>query len=154
MLRFIETIEVYGLKVGSNSWLSEYMKTYEYQISRSLRFLLSNKTPKLLDTSVIFDVRSIRVAQQLALPTSDQGVTGSNPAGGKILPEPKWRFIAQSLSCSPFHRLKMTEILLKGRKTLTHSSIFHVEPLWSRGMKVCSNDGGYMVKMAAMPICG
>ena len=54
---------------------------------------------------------------------SDHGVVGSNPAGGEILPEPKRRFIAQSLSCSPFHRLEMTEILLKGRKTLTHPSI-------------------------------
>ena len=53
--------------------------------------------------------------------TSDHGVAGS--AGGEILPEPKRRFIAQSLSCSPFHRLEMTEILLKGRKTLTHPSI-------------------------------
>ena len=43
-------------------------------------------------------------------------------------------FIAQSLSCSPFHRLKMTEILLKGRKTLTHPSIF----LWES--KKISND--------------
>ena len=58
-----------------------------------------------------------------AWPTSDHGVAGSNPAGGEILPEPKLRFIAQSLSCSPFHRLEMTEILLKGRKTLTHPSI-------------------------------
>ena len=40
-----------------------------------------------------------------------------------ILPEPKRRFIAHSLPCSPFHRLEMTEILLKGRKTLTHPSI-------------------------------
>ena len=45
---------------------------------------------------------------------------GFEPAGGEILPEPKRRFIAQSLSCSPFHRLEMTEILLKRRKTLTH----------------------------------
>ena len=65
------------------------------------------------------------MAERLALPTSDHGVAGSNPAGGEILPEPKWRFIAQSLSCSPFHRLEMTEILLKGRKTLTHPSIYH-----------------------------
>ena len=64
--------------------------------------------------------RSVRVAERLALPTSDHGVAGSNSAGGEILPEPKRRFIAQSLSCSPFHRLEMTEILLKGRKTLTH----------------------------------
>ena len=67
--------------------------------------------------------RSVRVAERLALPTSDHGVAGSNPAGGEILPEPKRRFIAQSLSCLPFHRLEMTEILLKGRKTLTHPSI-------------------------------
>ena len=66
---------------------------------------------------------SVRVAERLALPTSDHGVAGSNPARGEILPEPKRRFIAQSLSCSPFHRLEMTEILLKGRKTLTHPSI-------------------------------
>ena len=64
------------------------------------------------------------MAERLALPTSVHGVAGSNPAGGEILPEPKRRFIAQSLSCSPFHRLEMTEILLKGRKTLTHPSIF------------------------------
>ena len=62
------------------------------------------------------------MAERLALPTSDHGVAGSNPAGGEILPEPKRRSIAQSLSCSPFHRLEMTEILLKGRKTLTHPS--------------------------------
>ena len=49
---------------------------------------------------------------------------GSNPAGGEILPEPKQRFIARSPSCSPFHCLEMTEILLKGRKTLTHPSIY------------------------------
>ena len=41
--------------------------------------------------------RSVRVAERLALPTSDHGVAGSNPAGGEILPEPKRRFIAQSL---------------------------------------------------------
>ena len=63
------------------------------------------------------------VAERLALPTSVHGVAGSNPTGGEILPEPKRRFIAQSLSCSPFHRLEITEILLKGRKTLTHPSI-------------------------------
>ena len=61
--------------------------------------------------------------ERLALPTLDHGVAGSSPAGSEILPEPKRRFIAQSLSCSPFHRLEMTEILLKGRKTLTHPSI-------------------------------
>ena len=31
---------------------------------------------------------SVRVAEQLALPTSDHGVTGLNPAEGEILPEP------------------------------------------------------------------
>ena len=64
-------------------------------------------------------IRSVRVAERLALPTSGHGVAGSNPAGGEILPEPKRRFIAQSFSCSSFHRLEVTEILLKGRKTLT-----------------------------------
>ena len=64
------------------------------------------------------------MAERLALLTSDHGVAGSNPAGGEILPEPKWRFIAQSLSCSSFHLLEMTEIVLKGRKTLTHPFIF------------------------------
>ena len=59
----------------------------------------------------------------LALQTSDHGVAGSNPAGGEILPESKRRFIAQSPSCSPSHRLEMTEILLKGRKTQTYPSI-------------------------------
>ena len=63
------------------------------------------------------------MAERLALPTSDQEVAGSNPAAGEILPEPKRRFFAQSLSYSPFHRLEITEILLKGRKTLTHPSM-------------------------------
>ena len=67
------------------------------------------------------------MAKRLALPTSDHGVAGSNPTGSEILPEPKRHFIAQSLSCSPFHHLEMTEILLMGRKTLTHlSSIYMV----------------------------
>ena len=66
--------------------------------------------------------RSVRVAERLELPTLDHGVAGLSPAGGEILPEPKRRFIAQSLSCSLFHRLEMTEILLKGRKILTHPS--------------------------------
>ena len=69
---------------------------------------------------------SVRMAERLALPTSDHGVAGSNPAGGEILPEPKRRFIAQSLSYSHFHRLEMTEILLKGRKTLTNPSSLYV----------------------------
>ena len=69
-----------------------------------------------------YSLGSVRVAERLALPTSDHGVAGSNPAGGEILPKPKLRFIAQSLSYSPFHRLEMTEILLKGRETLTHPS--------------------------------
>ena len=51
---------------------------------------------------------SVRVAERLALPTSHHGVAGSNPAEGEILPEPKRRFTAHSLSCSPFHRLEMT----------------------------------------------
>ena len=68
---------------------------------------------------------SVRVAKRLSLLTSDHGVAGSNPTGGEILPEPKRRFMAQSLSCSPFHRLEMTEIQLKGRKTLTHPSILN-----------------------------
>ena len=36
------------------------------------------------------------VAERLALPTSDHGVAGSNPAGGKIFPGPKQCFIAQN----------------------------------------------------------
>ena len=63
------------------------------------------------------------MAERLALPTSNHGVAVSNPPGGEILPEPKWGFIAQSLSCSTFHRLEMTEILLKGCKTPNHPSI-------------------------------
>ena len=64
------------------------------------------------------------MAERLALRTSDHGVAGSNPAEGEILPKPKLRFIAQSLSRSPSDCLEMTEILLKGRKTVTHPSIY------------------------------
>ena len=89
------------------------------------RSLISTFIVHCLDSIIpLLAIRSVRVAERLALPTSDHGVAGSNPAGSEILSESKRRFIAQSLSCSPFHRLEMTEILLKGRKTLTHPSIF------------------------------
>ena len=80
--------------------------------------------------SVILLQRSVRVAERLALPTSDLGVAGSNPAGGEILPEPKRRFTSQSLSCSPFHRLEMTEILLKGRKNPNSSIHILLQEIW------------------------
>ena len=92
----------------------------------------------------MFHIRSVRVAERLALATSDHGVAGSNPAGGEILPEPKRRFIAQNLSCSPFHRLEMTEILLKGRKTLTHPSII-VSYKWFYYSHVCPKDVDGMI---------
>ena len=86
-------------------------------------YIYSNKHPLSNKRPLPLSLGSVRVAERLALPTSDHGVAGSNPAGGEFLPEPKRRFIAQSLSCSSFHCLEMTEILLKGRKTLTHPSI-------------------------------
>ena len=91
-------------------------------------------------TSYHNEHRSVRVAERLALPTSDHGVAGSNPAGGEILPEPKQRFIAQSLSCSPFHRLEMTEILLKGRKTLTHPYNEHIVKSKQQGNRLVITD--------------
>ena len=58
------------------------------------------------------------MAEQLALPTSDHGVSGSNPAEGEILSESKRRFII----C--FHRPEMTEILTENdAKTADHPSI-------------------------------
>ena len=79
---------------------------------------------KISETSVPVELepysRSNRVAERLALPTSDHGVLGSSPVGGEIISEPKRRFIAQSFSCSPFHRPDMNEILLKG--TLNRNS--------------------------------
>ena len=100
-------------KVWNKVFIIKSTRTESYYNTCTLKYLYS----------ICLIYRSVRVAERLALPTSDHGVTGSNPTGGEILPEPKRRFIAQSLSCSPFHRLKMTEILLKGRKTLTHPSI-------------------------------
>ena len=31
---------------------------------------------------------------------------------------------------------------------------FHMESLWDKGTKVCSNDSDHMTKMAAMPLYG
>ena len=92
----------------------------------------------------------------LMLPTSDHGVAGSNPAGGEILPEPKRRFITQSLSCSPSHRLEMTEILLKGRKTLTHPSIFRWFKKSSCQLlaKECALSTGKLPRRLAQEQCG
>ena len=68
---------------------------------------------------------SIRMAGWLALPTLDHGVVDLNPAGGEIIPESEWHFIAQSLSWSPLHHLEMIEILLKGCKNITRPSNDH-----------------------------
>ena len=67
-------------------------------------------------SSVTFKLQtwSVRVAERLALPTSDHEVAGSNPARGENLSEPKRRFTVQTLSYSPLYRPDMTEILLKG----------------------------------------
>ena len=54
------------------------------------------------------------MAEWLAVPTSDQEDLGSNPAGGGIQLMTVRHFIALSLSLSSFHRLCMTEIMLKG----------------------------------------
>ena len=72
------------------------------------------------------------------------GVASSNPAGGEILPEPQRRFIAQSLSCSPFHRLEMTEILLKGCKTLTHPSILLLWHMVRQGPAAIAAGAGWV----------
>ena len=52
--------------------------------------------------------RSVRVAEWLAFPTSDHAVLGSNLTGDVIQLMTVWRFIAQSLSLSSFHRLDMS----------------------------------------------
>ena len=82
------------------------------------------------------------MAERLALPTSDHGVAGSNPIGSKILPEPKRRFLAESLTCSLLHCLEMTEILLKGRKTLTHPSINFGSKVFCRKNCLCDLHAG------------
>ena len=67
--------------------------------------------------------RRDRVAERLALPTLDHGVSGSNPAEFEIHSEPQRRFNSQVPSCPPFHLPDMTGILSKVRKTPIHSSI-------------------------------
>ena len=59
------------------------------------------------DTAYLF-VRSVWVAKQLALPTSDHKIPSSKPAGGGIQLKTVWRFIALSLSLLSFFRLDMT----------------------------------------------
>ena len=86
---------------------------YRYYTRKKIIDITTNKNKPIC-------AGSVRVAEPLALPTSDHGVADSNPAGGEILPEPKWRFIAQRQFTLPSSR--KTEILLKGRKTITHPS--------------------------------
>ena len=106
-----------GRKTITHQSIQRYYHFYPYRNWALLQIQHHTQQPLALPSW------SVRVAERLALPTSDHGVVGSNPAGGAILPEPKRHFIAQSLSSSPFHRPEMTEILLKGRKSLTHPSI-------------------------------
>ena len=51
---------------------------------------------------------SVRVADWLALPTSDHEVQGSNPAGGGFQLITARRFIAQEPFIITYHRLDMT----------------------------------------------
>ena len=67
--------------------------------------------------------RRDRVAERLALPTSDHGVSGSNPTEFEIHSEPQRRFNSQVPSCPPFHLPDMTGILSKVHKTPIHPSI-------------------------------
>ena len=64
-------------------------------------------TPTHMHIYIHTYIRSVRVAERLALPISDHWVACSNPTGGAILPEP-----TRSVSYSPFHRHEMTEIML------------------------------------------
>ena len=98
--------------VPSPCYPTVHRTTLHYSISCLTPFYPPVYT--LLHTIISSPYRSVHMAKRLALPTSDHGVAGSNPAGGQILPEPKRRFIAQRISYSHFYRLEMTEILLKG----------------------------------------
>ena len=98
-----------------------------YQLNRREKkpriLLFYSRWPQGYLKQIKQNVEDNQLLEASTCPTSDHEVAGSNPAGGEILPKPKRRFIEQSLSCSPFHRLEMTEILLKGRKTVTHPPI-------------------------------
>ena len=125
-----------AITIKRNSVNSIYLYNFVNDSSRPIQryktWRDSTKLKIMMTSIPVFD-GSVRVAERLTLSTSDHGVVGSNTAGGEILPEPKRRFIAQSLSCSPIHRPEMTEILLKGRKTLTHPAIrFSMNwPFWT-----------------------
>ena len=125
----------YGLTLRGR--VSNNLDNPQFLLEKELSFLHSLKSlnlyegkSRISETSlpVKFEpyCRSDRVAEWLALPTSDHGVSGSSPAGREIISEPKWRFTAQSFSCSPFHRPDMNEILLKG--TLNRNSIHPLTP--------------------------
>ena len=51
-------------------------------------------------------------------------------------------------------RLIQGKSIVEDEKPLGQSVKFHMELLWDRGMKVCSNGPGHMTKMAAMPVYG
>ena len=70
------------------------------------------------------------------LPTSDHGVSGLSPAGGEIISEPKWRFVAQSVSCSPFNRPDMYGIRLKEMQLILSTT----EPYFTDDLSVYSVD--------------
>ena len=104
--------EVYPLisKCFIGLFLFFYLFITLFQKFNPQDFQLSQLETFLIQCMLIFD----RVAERLVLLTSDHGVADSNFTGGQILPEPKRCFLAQSLSCSPFRRPDMTEILLTG----------------------------------------
>ena len=116
----ISTLEKWAASCGKVLWFKKLaLNQFSFHVALSDLFIIN-----YLDIYKMCRVpwRSVRVAEWFALPTSVHGVAGPNPAWGEILPKPKRRFIAQSLSCSSFHCLKVTEILLKGHKTLSHPS--------------------------------
>ena len=70
-----------------------------------------------MQKKIFFSIPSRSVVELMAYKT---GVPGSDHIGGGILFSHKQGFILHSLLLSPFHWLSMTEILLKGCRTVRH----------------------------------
>ena len=87
-----------------NRWSFNYLKFTKYVIN-----IIAEPKYKYGQQEQV----EVEVTGRLALQTSDHWAPGSNSAAGEIFSEPKRRFIAHSLSCSPFHPSEIAEILLK-----------------------------------------
>ena len=98
-----------------------------FLLKKELSFLHLFKSLNLYEGKSRISETSLPVKFEPYCRSDRSQLQSSSPSGGKIISEPKRRFIALSFSCSPFHHPDMNEIQLKGTSNC-NSSLHPLSP--------------------------